>query len=158
MIFNFVLMSDEQAHEIAAWKYEGIYAFYDWTADPDDLAELLDPVKRRQDRTHAALDDEDSLVGFFGFTPSSSTDDSTIEVGFGLRPDLTGHGLGLSFVNAGLDYAREQYDPSMFRLMVAAFNERAITVYERAGFKHRRNFRHKTNGAEFDFLEMSRPA
>ncbi|MDP6822549.1 MAG: GNAT family protein [Dehalococcoidia bacterium] len=154
MNFNFVPMTDDQARVVAGWKYEGIYAFYDWEADADDLAELLDPVKRARDRTHAVLGDDDSLVGFFGFT----LDGSTVEVGFGLRPDLTGRGLGLSFVNAGLEFAREHYAPSTFRLMVAAFNQRAITVYERAGFQGQRTFRHRTNGGEFDFVEMSRPA
>jgi ribosomal-protein-alanine N-acetyltransferase len=147
-------MTDEQAHAVSMWKYDGVYAFYDWTADADDLAELLDPEKRVKDRVHAVLDDDDSLVGFYGFTP----DGSTFEVGFGLRPDLTGRGLGLRFVEAGLQFAREHYTPSTFRLQVAAFNERTIIVYERAGFERQRNFRHKTNGGEFDFVEMSRPA
>jgi ribosomal-protein-alanine N-acetyltransferase len=71
---------------------------------------------------------------------------------------MTGRGLGLRFVESGLQFARENYTPTTFRLMVAAFNERAIIVYERAGFERQRNYRHKTNGGEFDFVEMSRPA
>ncbi len=154
MNFRFVPMTDEQAHAVSMWKYDGVYAFYDWTADPDDLAELLDPKTRLKGRAHAVLDDSDSLIGFYGF----GSDGSTVEIGFGLRPDLTGQGLGLSFVEAGLQFARENYTPSMFRLQVAAFNERAIIVYERAGFERQRNYRHKTNGGEFDFVEMIRPA
>ena len=42
--------------------------------------------------------------------------------------------------------------------MVAVFNRRAITVYERAGFQTVRTFRHWTNGAEWDFVELRRPA
>jgi hypothetical protein len=53
----------------------------------------------------------------------------------GMRPDLTGRGLGEEFVHAGLRFARETYSPPAFRLTVATFNQRAIRVYERAGFE-----------------------
>ena len=153
MNFSVVPMTEEQASAIATWRYEGMYAFYDWDADPEDLDELSDPSKRG-DRYHAVLDDEGSLVGFFEFT----SEGPTVELGLGLRPDLTGRGLGLKFVSAGLQFARERYAPATFRLKVATFNHRAIRVYERAGFQRRRNFRHRTNNAEFDFVEMGRPA
>ena len=153
MNFNLVPMTEEQASAIVTWRYEGMYAFYDWDADPEDLDELSDPSKRG-DRYHAVLDDEGSLVGFFEFT----SEGSTVELGLGLRPDLTGRGLGLKFLSAGLQFASERYAPATFRLAVATFNDRAIRVYERAGFLRRRNFRHKTNTDEFDFVEMSRPA
>ena len=154
MDYTFVPMNDEQARAVAAWKYDGDYAFYNWTADANDLAELLDPVQREEHGTQAVLDEEKSLVGFFEF----KMDESTAEFGLGLRPDLTGRGLGLEFLNAGLDFILESHTPGTFRLQVAAFNERAIRVYERAAFHRTREYRHKTNNGEWDFIEMSRPA
>lgn len=43
---NFVVrpLTWEDAQAIAAWHYEGIYAFYDMDQDPEDLAQLLDPA------------------------------------------------------------------------------------------------------------------
>jgi ribosomal-protein-alanine N-acetyltransferase len=41
-------------------------------------------------------------------------------------------------------------------LAVAAFNQRAITVYERAGFTQTDRYVHATNGAVHGFLRMTR--
>ena len=81
-----------------------------------------------------------------------------MDFGLGLRPDLTGRGLGLAYLSAGLVFAGQRFKPSRFRLSVATFNERAIRVYERAGFTPSRTFDHATNGSIHRFLEMTRPA
>ena len=39
-------MSQSDAEAIAAWRYPDEYSFYDLTADPHDLAEILDPQAR----------------------------------------------------------------------------------------------------------------
>jgi len=149
-------MSQRQARAVAAWRYDPPYDFYDAVADPEDLAELLDPAQR-EGRDFAVLSDPSDLsdlVGFFMFKHEGDI----VEVGLGLRPDLTGCGLGLSFLLAGLEFARERYAPTRFRLAVAAFNQRAIRVYERAGFYQGESYMHRTNGGEHAFLRMERPA
>ena len=146
-------MSQEDAEAIAGWRYDPPYDFYDADADHRDLAELLDP-ELRGDRYFSARDGSGELVGYFGFGYS----DGVAGIGVGLRPDLTGRGLGLSFLEQGLAFAKERYAPARYRLSVAAFNKRAITVYERAGFARTRSFAHETNGGVFRFVEMERPA
>lgn len=47
-------------------------------------------------------------------------------------PDLCG--LGGAFLSLCLRFAQETYGASRFRLSVAAFNQRAIKVYQKAGF------------------------
>ena len=42
-------MTDEEAQEIAGWRYDPPYDFYGWVSDPDDLAELLDACRRGDD-------------------------------------------------------------------------------------------------------------
>lgn len=146
-------MSQEDAETIAEWSYPTPYDFYDAKADADDLRELLEPTRRRG-MYFSARQPEGELVGFFQFRRSADV----VDIGLGLRPDLTGRGLGSAFLDAGLAFARETFSPRRFTLSVAAFNLRAIAVYERAGFVLSRTFEHETNGGVFSFVEMERPA
>jgi [ribosomal protein S18]-alanine N-acetyltransferase len=145
-------MDQAEATEIAAWHYEDPYSFYDWTADSDDLALLLSEEVRRN-RFFSAFDEEGVLVGFF----TLRMEGADLVIGLGLRPDLTGRGLGRRFVEAGIELGRRSLHPEQIRLSVAAFNARAIRVYERAGFTHTRTFDHETNGGVHSFVEMTRP-
>jgi [ribosomal protein S18]-alanine N-acetyltransferase len=147
-------MSQADAETIARWHYPEPFSFYDVAADPDDLAELLDSTLRGDD--YVAVDDgSGTLVGFF---QCKRPHGETLEIGLGLHPDWTGRGLGETFLKAGLEYARRRFAPKRFTLSVASFNQRAITVYERAGFAPVRVFTHSTNGGEWEFVEMQRPA
>jgi ribosomal-protein-alanine N-acetyltransferase len=145
-------MTQADAEEIAGWRYEPPYSFYDADADADDLRLLLDPATR-EGRYFSALE-ADELVGFFEYKPRAEE----VEIGLGLRPDLTGRGLGLAFVVAGMAYGRKRFRPRKFTLAVATFNVRAIRVYERAGFVPVREYDHETNGGVHRFLELARPA
>jgi ribosomal-protein-alanine N-acetyltransferase len=147
-------MEQEDAEAVAGWRYPEPFSFYDWSADEDDLAELLSPARRRD--AYFVVDDEaGDVVGHFSFKWKEA---GLLEIGLGLRPDLTGRGLGVAFVEAGLEYSRARFCPEEFSLAVAAFNGRAITVYERVGFSRVRTYVHRTAGADWEFVEMRRPA
>ena len=152
--FSFEPLNQARAEEIALWHYPEPFSFYDWAEDPADLAELLDPALRG-DAYFAVHDRDNHLVGYFSFR---RRDRRVLEIGLGLRPERTGQGLGSAFLQAGLDYARSRFDPTEFVLSVATFNERAITVYRRAGFAAVRVFMHSTNDGDWEFVEMRRRA
>lgn len=95
------------------------------------------------------------MIGFFQYKRPHGT---SVEIGLGLHPDWTGRGFGRSFLEAGLDYGRCRFAPERFTLSVASFNRRAISVYERAGSVSVCVFNHCTNGREWEFIEMRRPA
>ena len=144
-------MTAADAGEIAAWRYPEPYDFYDSDRDADDLAELLDPSE--WGRRYFAADGADGrLAGFFVFKVAGDE----AEIGLGLRPDLTGAGRGAAFLDAGLRYAAERFGARRFALAVAAFNARAITVYERAGFRAVERYDHETNGGVHPFVRMTR--
>ena len=83
--------------------------------------------------------------------------DAALDIGLGLRPNLTGHGFGAPFLAACLALAalREPHQP--LRLAVATFNERAITTYRRAGFQDAGTCQSPVRGRDFPFLVMTRP-
>jgi RimJ/RimL family protein N-acetyltransferase len=123
------------------WRYAPPYDFYDGDEEP----------VRNPERFFEARDEDGSLIGFYYFEERADA----LEYGLGMRPDLTGRGLGLEFVRAGLEFARRRFAPELIVLNVAAFNDRARIVYERAGFRltgrHVRSF---PRWGDVEFLEM----
>ena len=143
-------MSDTSAQAVAAWRYPPPYDFYNADPDDPDLADLLSADFRRG-RYYEVVDDAGDLVGFFEFKRELDP----LEIGLGLRPDLTGHGLGVDFVRLGMDFARSEFGATTVVLAVATFNTRAITVYERAGFRAVETYLHTWLDRETEFLRMT---
>jgi len=145
--------TEAYAREVEGWQYEPPYDFYDLRSDPADAAEMRDPAKR--DHYRAVLADQGHLDAFWYF----DWHEGVVEVGIGLRPDLTGRGLGESYFQAQLDYASHEWIPTRFRLFVTAWNERAIRLYDRLGFREvGRETRHFELAGDHQFLRMERPA
>jgi [ribosomal protein S18]-alanine N-acetyltransferase len=112
--------------------------------------------------------EQGELVGFFTVgtsalveesnEPGIYVEDRTIAIGPGMRPDAMGKGMGLAFVQACLDFARQEFAPEHFQLYVFSWNKRAIRVYEQAGFQRVRVvLQHNMQGGH-EFLAMSRDA
>jgi ribosomal-protein-alanine N-acetyltransferase len=143
-------MTRAHAEDMATWRYEPPYEVYGMEgAEPD---ELLDPAAG----FHAVLAGEE-LIGFRSFGPDGQVpgwdyDDSALDTGGGLRPSLTGQGLGRSVISAGLDHGRAQFRPAAFRVTVASFNARARRTVESLGFEHVGSFAAARDGRPFDVL------
>ena len=148
-------ITPETARLLAAWRYPAPYETYNIGDEPAALAEMLDArspwfvafdydpedatsadgVAREREPMGYCCFGTSAEVGWTGDPRLWTTDDQTLSVGLGMRPDLTGQGLGLSFFEAVLDFAAQRFSPPAFRLFVLPFNQRAIHVYERAGFR-----------------------
>jgi RimJ/RimL family protein N-acetyltransferase len=146
--------TEAHAHEVARWRYEPPYDFYDLASDPDDEAAMRDPARAAHYRAVPANGGE-QLEAFWYF----DWPDDAVEVGIGLRPDLTGRGQGEAFLSAQLAYAARAWQPTTFRLFVADWNERAIRLYERFGFREvgRETRRFELVG-DHEFMRMERSA
>ncbi len=146
--------TEARASEVAGWRYEPPYDFYDLASDPGDESAMRDPSRAGHFRAVLA-DKDDRLDAFWYFDWPGDV----VEVGIGLRPDLTGRGQGESFLSAQLAYATGIWNPATFRLFVAAWNERAIRLYRRLGFHEvgRETRRFELVG-DHEFVQMERAA
>jgi RimJ/RimL family protein N-acetyltransferase len=141
MTFRIEPLADGTLEELATWRYEPPYDFYNGDEDPP----------KNPERFFEARDDDGRLVGFLYFDERGDL----LEYGLGLHPDLTGHGLGLELFLAGLEFGRDRFRPRQIVLNVAEFNERAIRVYERASFRATgRPVRKFARWGDLPFIEM----
>jgi RimJ/RimL family protein N-acetyltransferase len=140
----------EDAEHIATWRYADEYSLYD--ASVDDIGELLDP-----DNAYLAVDDEDGTLvayGCFGCdarVPGGDYTEEAIDIGVGMRPDLTGHGRGRAFIELMLQEAERRFGEQPLRVTVASFNERSMHLMRKVGFQETAMFRNPA-GREFVIL------
>ena len=162
MRFTLKQISPEDAYAISRWRYDEPYSIYN--ENPTSVDSLL----QTHFYYHSVYDERGDLVGYFCFGEDAKVRtgsrlgvyerESALDIGLGMRPDLTGHGLGEDFVRAGLRFAQETYSPPAFRLTVATFNLRAIRVYERAGLETVETFGAATPDGGREWLLMERSA
>lgn len=153
---NFHLMTMTEAKEIMTWKYPEEYAFYNFGDSPEALQELIDGTY------YAVRDEAGQLIGFFCFGQNAQVPEGqrqklyegekVLDIGLGLKPELTGYGMGQSFLQAGMEFAKQRFTPEKLRLTVAVFNSRAIKVYERVGFQGRASVVNR--GTEFIVMTL----
>lgn len=139
------------AREIAdEWRYPPPYDFYDMTADPEDYEEFVTPSLWPDFLLQVRRGGQ-----FFGFLSGDLSErGEAVEIGLGMRPDLTGRGLGVMFMRRNLEWVQEACPGMEIRLSVASFNQRGIKVYRRSGFRVVRSLVRATNGGQYDFVEM----
>lgn len=146
--YRFVPMTGAYAREIfETWHYDEPYGFYDYAYS----SEILDPDNWETGQ-FAVLDQAGELVGEF----TIYFEDEQMSIGFGLRPDLTGKGLGYDFISAGIEFAVRayQYRGRALLLFVAAWNERALRLYRKLGFEEVSRFTDEVRGTPVEFIRM----
>ena len=151
-------ITPRDAEQIAGWHYREPYSLYNLS--PDAIPTLLDP----KNRYYAVTDTQDILVGYGCFGCEGmlvggeyrKAEPEVLDVGVGLRPELTGRGWGALFISAILDFAAKQFEPQTFRVTIAEFNQRSIRAFEGLGFKETHRFNRPTD--DMPFIQFERPA
>ncbi len=148
-------MDEASARAILTWRYDEPYTFYNPNPaeSEKDVRALTDPANLY----YALADESGALVAYNCFgrearVAGGDYGDDALDIGGGVRPDLTGRGLGSTVVAAGLNFGRDEFAPRAFRVTVAAFNRRALRLCEKVGFSTRQRFRRGDDGVEFIVL------
>lgn len=130
-LYQVTEVTDEMAHEIVGWKYEGEYAVYNMPSwdECEKLNWAIVSNEKRQNRYHAILK-EGEFLGYFDIMER----DGFVELGVGIKPELCGQHNGEMFMELALAKIEEKYSSIMVQLKVRPFNARAIKCYEKVGF------------------------
>jgi len=150
MNIDFRKPTENDAKDIAAWKYEGVYSFYN--NDKTEAKKQWASNIHKEENTFAMYNENNELIGNCCF--DYDEEDKLYTFGVQMRPSLTGKGMGKEVVSAILNFGRETYKFNEIDLLVAKFNRRAITLYERLGFKTIDEFIWHVNGEEKEFIAM----
>ena len=138
-------LTTDEAERPLGWHYPEPYATYDAEG----------PLGR--DLGFFAVESEDGdLVGFGcvgaeARVPGVEEEPGTVDVGYGMRPDLIGHGLGREFVGAVLAHVVEGHPDARLRMSIFRWNGRSRRVAEAHGF------RVAGQAGEFDVLVREAP-
>jgi ribosomal-protein-alanine N-acetyltransferase len=136
-------LSDVDVADITTWRYEGRYSTYDVTGGVSPGLGYF------------AVDHGGRLVGYCCFgaearVPGVREEPGTLDVGYGMRPELMGRGLGRAFVGAILSFGADRFRPRRLRMLILRWNARSRRTAERHGFH--------VVAAHGDFDLLERPA
>lgn len=151
-------MDEACARAILEWRYEPPYDVYNMAFD--SRAAGVEFLTDRRNGYYALINECGVPVAFCCFgadaqVPGGHYEADALDVGMGVHPDLAGRGHGLEFMDAVLHFARQEFVFGTFRTTVAAFNERALRVCEKSGFRRRQAFVRQPDG--MNFIVLTRP-
>ncbi len=146
MRFRFQPITPNDAEAIVLWRYPSPFDLYDMNGP---ASRLLEPsyhyhVAHEEEQVVAFLCwGEDARVSGFDY------DDSQIDVGWGLRPDCTGRGLGSGFIGEVVAFVEGRAPGARLRASVAAFNARCQKACGAVGFTDSECFTRPSDGMSF---------
>lgn len=122
MNFSFQPMTQQEAAEIAEWRYEDV---------------CVAPLLGRND-DFTAMSELD-VVGYCSFgrnamIPRFLDEEHFVGVAWGLQPDLVGHGNGRKFIESVVAFGTERYRPRVLQACIKESNARSLRAAKNAGF------------------------
>ena len=150
MEFEFRPLEKSHALAILGWQYPTPYELYNFREDnrQADLHDLLDP----QNALFGIFNQHGELDGYCSFgadgqVPGGDYSVQALDIGMGIKPDLTGQGNGKRYTMAVARYGVQRYQINRLRVTIAVFNHRAQPVWRSLGFKPVETF-YKTHSRE----------
>ena len=141
--------------EITLWKYGPPHDIYNHRPEEreQDIRYMLDPLNG----FFSIRAGGGELIGFCSFGKDAQVSGGdyggdALDTGLGIRPDITGRGMGIRIIGEVLGFAERQFRPAEYRVTIAAFNERALRAWKHAGFIEMQEFHRSGDGRKFIIL------
>ncbi|MFS0561300.1 GNAT family protein [Terribacillus sp. 179-K 1B1 HS] len=147
-------LTADDAYTILHWRYAPPYNLYNLTYTEGAVMMLMVG-------DYCGVYENGILLGYFcvgedARVPGGDySDHSYLDIGVGMVPEKTGQGRGLQFFTEILNWIKKNIQHDQYRLTVAAFNERAIHLYEKAGFREVNRFNRESDGLLFLIMTKS---
>jgi RimJ/RimL family protein N-acetyltransferase len=149
-------MTEAFAREILTWRYDPPYDFYNFVIAAEDVEKEIAYFLAPENRFRQVMRDGVPIAGFSlgldGQVPGGDYSADALDIGLGIRPDLTGQGLGGEIVAAIVNFAIKLDEPPALRVTIAAFNQRALRVWQKAGFREVSRFKLEASNEPFVIL------
>ena len=148
--------SEEEASSVASWSYPPPFDLYNL---PPEEHQLLLARSADGEGYYPGLGQDGTVVAFavFGAEARVRGQDAvngTLDLGLGVRPDLTSQGLGSDLLGQAVTLGRALFSPQIIRAAVAKFNIRSLNLCRKYEFRSVRDF---TGPDERSFAEVLLP-
>ena len=152
-MFEFQPIDESSVRAILNWRYEPPYDIYNDLEEGASVQYFLHP----QHNFYKIMTLDSELVGYCSFGQDGQVAggdyyDEALDIGMGIRPDLTGQGKGIEYANAVLEFGEGLLKPKALRVTIAAFNKRALRLWQKLEFEHQQSFERKYDGMQFVVL------
>ncbi|OUL17613.1 hypothetical protein BV378_38265 [Nostoc sp. RF31YmG] len=148
-------LDEANAREIVEWRYDAPYDFYN--LNPNEIEQNIHYFLDPQNKFYGIFEEPKEFVGYCSFgedgqVPGGDYSTPGLDIGMGICPNFTGQGRGHCYVAAVLDFAQQMFAPSLVRVTIATFNQRALLVWYGVGFHTVDTFEHQYQGVPFVIL------
>ena len=157
MSFFFKPINVAYATQIVHWRYDVPYNVYNSVSDTSEIEKAIQSFLDPQNDYYCLIDAHGELAAFCCFgkdaqVPGGDYTNTALDIGLGVRPDLTGQGQGQRYIADVLNFAHSTFHSTIFRITVAAFNERALRAWKKAGFQQVQTFQARADRRLFVIL------
>jgi len=156
MKIDYRFAEKKHAREFVNWRYEPPYDVYN--CPPEEIGDAVQYNIDPTNNVYAMLDQNEELIGYCSYgkdaqVPGGDYSEEALDIGLMIKPGLTGQGLGTGLAEGVITNGVRKYKPKKLRVTIAAFNKRAMRVWEKNGFQQTQKFNRKNDDLEFVIMK-----
>lgn len=142
-------MTEREKQIVCDWKYEGAYAIYNLPPYEEQLRArrgFANPVN-----SFYSFYDGEELIGYINLVD----EEKEVFFGIGVAPEKCSQGYGQQMTKMACELSQRLYPGKPIYLEVRTWNHRAVSCYEKAGFRIASEaFSQETSAGEGRFYRM----